>query len=282
VKRALLLALLAAWPASGAEPVKAKIALKSQQTLDVEIVSRGADNWVYVHEAGKQMEIGLQPADIDKIIFPVELDGDKLDDLYGRAQYKAVLGLLGEPLRPTLPFCDLPTNVSGLTRVYLKSLCWDGRYQDVLDITKTMARSADPAFRQRAALFRALADAGLNRLTEADAELKQAGAVTAKDEVAPLFWYAQAQLQLARKDWLAAQETTARIVAFCGKDLEWLLPGLYLSARCYANANQSNVVAQIAREMTQMYPNSRWTAQTLQLAGPAGKVDQAQDKGTKP
>jgi hypothetical protein len=252
--------------ATAAEPVKATLALKNKTRKDVEIVSRDAKGWLYYREPGKKIDVGIVTSDIESLVFPVQVDRDKLESLYSQAQYKEYADLLVATLRPTFPFVDLPTNVGGLTCFYLKARCWEGQYQEVLDVATVMARSAETNFMQQARAYRSLAYVGLQKLNEADAELKKIGTVTSKDDFAPLYWYALTQLQLARNDWQSAQENAARMVAFCGKELEWLLPGSYLSAKCYAHAKRDANVAQIASEMNQMYPKSRWTALTSQLS----------------
>jgi len=247
------------------EPVKAKLELKSGGKKEMEFIGRDLRGWVIMREVGKTMEIGMPATEFKSIEMPVKLDKAALNAACEKRDYKTAAEMLEAALKPAYPFMDLPSNLTPLLSQFLRCLYWDEQYAAIPPVVKLMSRSKDKDVQTEMTLFTCLAQLGMGNITDADVQLTKLGVMEETNSLAPFYWYARVQVLTEQKLWMPAHETAAKIIAYRARDLEWFPVGLYLTVRCYAQAEKYDVADQIVDELKTVCAKSRWTELALRL-----------------
>jgi tetratricopeptide (TPR) repeat protein len=249
-----------------AAPVPAKVHFKNNRVMEVQLVRRDGD-LLMVREAGKPAEIGFRASEIVMVEFPLDLEKRNVGQLFGEEKFGETAAALKPLLEPTHPYLDLPNNALATVRWMARCLHWAGQHEELLRTSAALRPFLKDASAQREMLcLEAAAQMGLGRTNEVAATLAKLEPVTRKDEQAALYWLTLAELQISRGQWTAAHETAAKVVAFRARDLEWLAPGLMLTARCYAHAQQYEAAEGILKEMQVVFPRSRWAKRAAEVA----------------
>ena len=248
------------------EPLPARVWLNKELSWDVDLLGRFGKNRIAVRKKGEEGELNLPPERILRIDFSVSTDRNRILDLYLDEKFDQIRDLLARELTPLLPYADVPSNVGWFHNMYMRSLYWTGRHQELARIATQFEDLTTPEIRYQARLWRTLALIATEALDEAAEVFDTIPSAESGLRYTAPYHYTRARLHEAAGRTGEAREAIASVIAFHTKDFEWMPAALCLSAQWYAEAGNTQVARQITDEIRTAYPATRWSAQAEMLA----------------
>jgi tetratricopeptide (TPR) repeat protein len=253
----LLLALVPAVHAQTNWP-KATLTLKNNRPFKAELLGRKDREWLRIRRLDNPAEIQLPDADVVQIEFELPLEESGGMAAYAEGNFSEAADRLGPLLEPTLRFMNVSNNLQDEAMSYLRSLYWAGRHTQTLAACDTMLARLDektPLGRdtQLYRILTLLAQGQYERVERAFATLP---APRVDDEWAAEYWIIKATLEERANKMAALQDTSARIIAFRSRDLEWMPLALVFSARSYLATGEVAVARQILEEIDLVFPRA--------------------------
>ena len=278
IKRAIVLLLVAftLLPASSlaqtfrrgeAPPEKVKpdtqcdVIFKNKKKWAADIVGRTSSNTLKMRRQGQSGVIEYPIKDIAAIKWNTEIDEIEVLQNYDRGEYKLVIETVTEATADMMRYSDIPNNLNKLLILIPRGLYWDKQYDQLIktatDIMRPL-RVVKGDIYDECNLLKILALQGLGKTGEADAALKKTEPLTRHDKLAPLYWYAMAKSHLNANNLKEAHENVAQMVAFSGKEFDWLPPALWLSVEQQIATTNFPVALQIIDELDIVAQNTEW------------------------
>jgi tetratricopeptide (TPR) repeat protein len=280
--RIFIAGLLLASGTIGQAQVPARLTLKSGEEWLVALYSF-SDGQVELQQRGSDQRMTV-PADMfSRVVFAVQADQIKIQDLYVRGEFEEVFNQLSEAIEPLKPYLSIPNNMTPYLMVLLKAAVWADRDQTVLEIAEWL-RDAQLSSGELVEVerFPVLALIRSGRLEAAEREIKALDIRFDKERDSALSWYLLARLRERQGRIPEAQEVAARIVAFHARDFEWMPPGLLLLAGLYGETGQYNAAEQVLQELRLLYASPHWMAQADRLAARLKKKELAELAAVEP
>lgn len=268
--------VLLAGSVEAAKPLPAELIMPGGRFWKGQVVGRDGDWLEFATEASAQpIRVGVNT--IQELAFQLDLDTDRLDELNQTLQYPQAIGLLESALRPYEPFQDLPSNLAPFYSMLMELYYKTGNYAASLEYASRISDYArDEELKRKSVVFRGMCLIAAGRLSEADALFASHGWTRdLPDDAPPEDLYITARFLFAKKDYAAAMETVAKVVAFHSDDREWVRPAELLCAEIYLEMGMLDSASEVVREMALIYKDSfeAEQAQKLKL-----KIDAARDR----
>lgn len=268
--------VLLAGSVEAAKPLPAELIMPGGRFWKGQVVGRDGDWLEFATEASAQpIRVGVNT--IQELAFQLDLDTDRLDELNQTLQYPQAIGLLESALRPYEPFQDLPSNLAPFYSMLMELYYKTENYAASLEYASRISDYArDEELKRKSVVFRGMCLIAAGRLSEADALFASHGWTRdLTDDAPPEDLYITARFLFAKKDYAAAMETVAKVVAFHSDDREWVRPAELLCAEIYLEMGMLDSASEVVREMALIYKDSfeAEQAQKLKL-----KIDAARDR----
>jgi len=263
---ALLLTAVGAAGVATAGP-KARLFLKSRNTLDVELITRNAMDTLSVRRVDAPGVTTVQIPQISRTFFQLDLGGVNVEQLYWDEKFAEVAAALAPALEPTYRFADLPNNnLLPFIKALIKALYWSGQYGAVSTTCDVLIGNPDagPA-EDWARVFKALSILRLVGVEQASALFSAIDEPKRGSDNVGAYHYARAVIRMAEGKISEAQEHAAQVVITQVWEPEWFAAGLYVSAQAYAKAKRYDVARQIVEEINLLYPQTRWAGRAKEL-----------------
>jgi tetratricopeptide (TPR) repeat protein len=243
-----------------AQPPRAKITLQTDRALQVELLGFASRDMIRLRDVTGGSEAGIGVRDIKMIEFEFEFDRAEIERQYHQTRFKQTAETLWAALRPCLPYIELPNNASEYLSMMLSAMYWNKQYQELGEATAgILSFSRNEPLRLEARLMRVLALVAQGRVPAAREDLAKVPADNAHDNIVAMRLFAEASIHVGEDNWDQALQTLARLVAFHGKNFDWMPPALVLLARAYARAGRYEVADQIVSELQMISPRTHWT-----------------------
>jgi hypothetical protein len=172
-------------------------------------------------------------------------------------------------------FVDVPANVTERLLRLIRSSFWSEQYEAVHKVCRHALRLGAPEdLRPLLHGYRLAALHGLGEKEEAYAELEGLEPPDPNREASALYWYLHFHRAADAGEAVAAQEAAAWIVAFRGKDFEWLPAGLFLSARAYLMGGRLDAVEHTLADLRDVFEGTSWASRAETEILPAFEREQ--------
>ncbi len=258
--------ILLAGTVEAAKPLPAELIMPGGRFWKGQVVGRDGDWLEFATESSAQpIRVGVNT--IEELSFKLELDTDMLEDLTQNLQYPQAIVMLESALRPYEPFQDIPSNLSPFNAMLMELYYKTGDYTKSLTYASRISGHArDQELQRKSVVFKGMCLIATDRLAEADELFASHGWTRDLPDDAPAEdLYITAKFLFAKKDYAAAMETVARVVAFHSEDREWVRPAELLCAEIYLEMGMLDSADEVIREMTLMYKDSFESEQAQKL-----------------
>lgn len=254
----LLLLLCAVGASAQTNWPRATLTLKNNRPFKAELLGRKDREWLRIRRLDNPAEIQLPDADVVQIEFDLPLEESGGLAAYAEGKFEEAADRLGPLLEPTLRFMNVSNNLQDEAMSYLHSLYWAGRHTQTLAACDTMLARLDeksPLGRdtQLYRILSLLAQGQYERVERSFAALPVPGV---DDAWAAEYWIIKATLEERANQMTALQDTSARLIAFRSRDLEWMPLALVFSARSYLATGEVAVAKQILEEIDLVFPRA--------------------------
>jgi hypothetical protein len=245
---------------------EATVIFKDKRSWEVEIVGV-KDGVLKMVMKNSNTEADTPVGDVAFLRFVIPFDENEVMKNYTFGEYEKAEAVLADKLRPYFFHLAFENNILPYVMILARSQYWLNKFAEANATADRVLRTV-PKERPEAteaALIKCLCLHATGR--SADTERIMAGLPTIdRDaEVAPIYWYSLARLHLTTNNVVQATENIANIVAFAGKDFDWMPPALYQSAEFHLAAHRFDVATQICQEMKLAAKDTPWQQKALDL-----------------
>jgi hypothetical protein len=158
---------------------------------------------------------------------------------------------------------------------------WDKQYEALIktadDIMRPLRVVKGDTF-DECLLLKTLALQSMGKTIDAAPILNDLEPLTRHDKHASLYWYSMAKLHLSTNNQAAAHENIAQMVAFSGKDFDWMPAALWLSTEHHVATTNFPVALQIIEEIDIVAQKSEWAQKAVDLQPRVKKMDDEHKK----
>lgn len=257
------------------------VIFKNRKKWAADLVGRTSQGTLKMRRKGQSGVIEYPIKDIAAIKYHTDIDEIEVLQNYDRGEFKKVIAEVTEATKDMLRYSDIPSNLNKLIILIPRSLYWDKQYQTLIktatDIMRPMRASKGDIW-EECNLLKTLALQALGRTNEAEPILNKMEPLTRHDKLASLYWYSMAKLHLSTNNQAAAHENIAQMVAFSGKDFDWMPPALWLSTEHHVASTNFPVAMQIIEEMDIVAQSTEWAVKALELQPRVKQMDDAHKK----
>lgn len=240
--------------------IQAEVLFSDRRALKVDMLGPTGNQMMrmVILDSGATLEQPIKS--IAKVKFELPFNPEELQKSFTFGNYTNVLQNLESFLPSMYPFLDLDSNVKPLYSVLVRSQYWQEKYADAITVCNRLTR-AFPENSPEQLEFRLLKILCLHSLGQPQETIKPLNEIPKlgiRDPLSPLFWYAQAQLHASTNNLYDANDYAAKIIAFSPKEMDWMPPALFLTARFYASTNRFDVARQICKELEIVAQDTPW------------------------
>jgi len=258
---------------AAAKPLPAELIMPGGRSWKGQVFGVDGD-WVEFATGSATQPIRVGANTIEELVFTVDIDKAEIAVLNRKMQYPQIIAMLETALKPFEPFRDIPSNLTPYNAVLMELYYKTGDYAKSLEYASRISEDArDPGLQRKSVVFKGMCLIETSRLDEAEELFESYGWTRDLPDDAPAEdLYITAKFLFAKKDYAAAIETAAKVVAFHSQDLEWVRPAEQLCAEIYLEMGMLDSADEVIREMSLMYAGSFEAEQAQQLKI---KVDRA-------
>ncbi len=249
-----------------AKPLKAKLIMPGGRSWKGHVVSRDGD-WIEFATGSGAKPIRIGASTIQELEFSVKLDGDKLVEMKKNREYERIIGVLERALAPFSEYSDIPSNLSKYNAVLMELYFKIGKYDKSLVISNEIAGDdRDLELQEKARIYQALALIESGNTQMAEKLLSSYGWDQGlNDDSSTEKLYITAKLLVLKKEYNAAMELIAKVIAFHSQDTEWSQPAELLCAQVYTELGLFDSAEEVIREIALLYKNTNEDDQAQQL-----------------
>jgi tetratricopeptide (TPR) repeat protein len=265
-------ALLAA-SVEATKPLPAELIMPGGRSWKGQVVGLDGD-WLEFATGSSAQPIRVGANTIQELVFKVDLDTAEIEVLNRNMQYPQIIAMLETALKPYAPFRDIPSNLAPFNALLMELYYKTGNYTKSLEYSSRISEDGrDPEIQRRSVVFKGMCLIETDHLSEAEELFATHGWTRDLPDDAPAEdLYITAKFLFAKKDYAAAMETAAKVIAFNSQNLEWMRPAELLCAEIYMEMGMLDSADEVIREMTLMYKGSFEAEQAQKLKI---KVDRA-------
>ncbi len=244
---------------SFAEALPAELIMGNGRSWKGKLVRRDGD-WIEFNTGTTSRPMRIGASKIKELKFKVSINSEKVSKMMHDREFDLVIEMVGEAIEPFVEYSDIPSNLTVYNALLMELLYRTGQYDKSLAISSKIALDGrNPTLQEKARLYQAMALIDAGRQAEAEALLSEYG--WGQDEDSPANLYISAKLMVLKKNYSAAIELAAKVVAFHSQDPDWMQPAEMLCAEIYtelgaSNPNMYNSAAEVCREILMLYPNT--------------------------
>ena len=172
---------------------------------------------------------------------------------------KALENLLNMNVGPVAEYSYLSTNLGEYLVWLLKTQSWNGNVAGMGKTIGQLRQTKNPRLIAEASLYFTMMLLDQGKVENAKTIFSSV------DDPAsisiPMTEYIMGKIALDEGDSRKAMQHVARIVAFHGRDAEWMPPATVLEARVYQMLGQPEKAQAVANELILAYPGTQWSRQ---------------------
>lgn len=264
---------LLAGSAEAANPLAAELIMPGGRSWKGQVVGRDGD-WLEFATGSSAQPIRVGAGTVQELIFRVNVDAAAIETLNRNMEYQQIITMLESTLKPYEPFRDIPSNLTPFNALLMDLYYKTKDYSKSLEYASRVgADDRDPEAQRKSFVFKGMCLIEMGSLPEAEELFASQGWTRDLPDDAPAEdLYITAKFLFAQKDYSAAMELVAKVIAFNSQDLEWTRPAELLCAEIYLELGMLDSADEVIREMALMYKNSFEADQAQKLKG---KVDTA-------
>ncbi|MEA2067898.1 MAG: hypothetical protein U9P12_01745 [Verrucomicrobiota bacterium] len=185
------------------------------------------------------------------------------ETMFRSGDRKSLEGLLNQYVSPVAQYGYLPTNLGDYLLWLLRVQYWNGNPVGAAKTIGHIRQTKDQAFIDAASLYYAMMLLDQGKLPDAKTVFSSIG--NPEGISVPMAGYIRGKIALEEGDPRGAMQQVARIVAFHGRDPEWMAPATVLEARIYQRLGQPRKAAAVANELMIAYPGTQWSKLGAQI-----------------
>ena len=274
----LVICALLAGSGEAANPLTAELIMPGGRSWKGQVVGRDGD-WIEFATGAAAQPIRVGANTIEELAFKVEIDTAEMEDLNRNMQYPQIITMLEAALKPYALYRDIPSNLAPFNALLMELYYKTGDYTRSLEYaSRISADGRDPQIQRKAVVFQGMCLIETDRLPEAEELFAKHGWTRDLPDDAPAEdLYITAKFLFAKKDYGAAMETVAKVIAFNSQNMEWMRPAELLCAEVYLAMGLLDSADEVIREMDLMYKGSFEAEQARKLKI---KVDRARIQQT--
>jgi len=179
------------------------------------------------------------------------------EKMFRSGDRKSLEGLLEMNIGPVMQYSYLPTNLGDYLVWLLKVQYWNGNQAGMAKTISQIRQTNDAGRIDIASLYFAMMLLDQGKLENA----KTVFASVANPELisVPMAEYIRGAIALEEGSAREAMQHVARIIAFHGRDPEWMPPATVLEARAYQMLGHPEKAVAVANELIIAYPGTQWS-----------------------
>ena len=256
-----------------ANPLPAELIMPGGRSWKGQVVGRDGD-WLEFATGASAQPIRVGVNTIQELAFKVDINTAEMEALNRNMQYLQIIAMLEAALKPYEPFRDIPSNLMPFNALLMELYYKTGDYASSLEYASRITGDGrNPEIQRKSVIFKGMCLIEAGRLSEAEELFAKYGWTRDLPDNAPAEdLYITARFLFAKKDYAAAMETVAKVIAFNSQDLEWIRPAELLCAEIYLEMGMPDSADEVIREMSLMYKGSFEAEQAQKLKI---KVDRA-------
>lgn len=257
---------LLAGSVQAANPLPAELIMPGGRSWKGQVVGLDGD-WLEFATGSAAQPIRVGADTIQELAFKVDIDTAEIEVLNRNMQYPQIIAMLETALKPFEPFRDIPSNLAPFNALLMELHYKTGDYAKSLEYASRISEDdRDPALQRKGVVFKGMCLIETDRLSEAEELFETHGWTRELPDDAPAEdLYITARFLFAKKDYSAAMETVAKVIAFNSQDLEWIRPAELLCAEIYLEMGMLDSADEVIREMSLMYTGSFEAEQAQKL-----------------
>lgn len=252
--------------AAAAKPLPAELIMPGGRSWKGQVVGLDGD-WLEFATGSSAQPIRVGADTIQELSFKVDLDTSEMELINRNRQYPQLIAMLETALEPYEPYRDIPSNLAPFNAMLMELYYQTGDYAQSLEYASRISEDGrDPDIQRKSVVFKGMCLIETERLSEAEELFAQHGWTRDLPDDAPAEdLYITAKFLFAKKDYAAAMETVAKVIAFNSQNLEWIRPAELLCAEIYLEMGLLDSAEEVIREMSLMYKGSFEAEQAQKL-----------------
>lgn len=242
--------------ASEAASLQAELIMPGGRSWKGLVVGRDGDWIEFSTGATKPIRVGA--GTIEELIFEVNVDQEKINEMYRSREYERIIASLDRMLEPFTGYDDIPSNLVKYNAILMELHYKTKNYDKTLEIAGKIAMDErDPVLQDQSRVYQALALIDAERPEDAEELLAKYGwNEELNDEAAPQKLYIAAKLMTLKKQYADAMELVAKVIAFNSQDPEWMQPAELLCAEIYTELGMYDSAEEVIRQISLLYKNT--------------------------
>ncbi len=177
--------------------------------------------------------------------------------MFFAGDYAALEELMDRYVMPVTQYVNIPGNLGKYLIWMLRTQYWTENRAGMLRTIQLLEQTNTPDYMDAANLYLCLQMLDSGKADEAKVLFEK---VETPDRLsAAMAGYLRGRFALAAGDYREAMRHVAEVIAFHGRDPEWMAPTTALEAQIYQFAGQPAKAALVAEELVLAYPGSRWS-----------------------
>lgn len=237
-------------------------------SLQAEMIMPGGKSWkgLVVGRDGDWIEFSTGPSKpirvgagtIKELIFVVDIDQEKINEMNRNREYERIIAALDRALEPFVEYSDIPSNLVRYNAILMELHYKIKNYDKALEIAGTIAMDErDPDLQDKSRVYQALSLIDAGRSDEAEQLLTKYGwNEDLSDEASPQKLYIAAKLMNLKEQYADAMELVAKVIAFNSQDPEWMQPAELLCAEVYTELGMYDSAEEVIRQISLLYKNT--------------------------
>lgn len=248
--------VLMAGVAAEAAPLKAELIMPGGRSWKGSVIGLDGEWLEFSTGATRPIRIGANT--IEELVFEVNIDQDKLNEMNVNREYERIISALNRTLAPFAEYSDIPSNLSRYNALLMELYYKTKNYDKTLEIAEKLAADErDPELQEQSRVYQALALIDAERPDEAEKLLTKYGwNEDLSKDAAPEKLYITAKLLTLKKQYADALELVARVIAFNSQDPDWMQPAELLCAEIYTELGMYDSAEEVIRQISLLYKNT--------------------------
>jgi tetratricopeptide (TPR) repeat protein len=244
--------------------LKAELIMPGGRSWKGSVVSRDG-NWIEFSTGGRPIRIGANT--IDELVFEVRIDADKMNEMNRNREYTRLIATLTKVLDPYKDYNDIRSNLVRYNSLLMELYYKTGEYDKATAIaSQIVADDRDEKLQDKSRIYHALSLIDAGRAAEAEALLAEYGWDGELDaDAAPEKLYVTAKLLAMKKDYSAAMELVAKVIAFNSQDPDWMQPAELLCAEVYTELGMYDSAEEVIHQISLLYKDTNEDDLALKL-----------------
>ena len=239
-----------------AAPLKAELIMPGGRSWKGSVIGLDGEWLEFSTGATRPIRIGANT--IEELVFEVNIDQDKLNEMNVNREYERLISVLDRTLAPFSEYSDIPSNLSRYNALLMEFYYKTKNYDKTLEFAEKLAADdRDLELQEQSRIYQALALIDAQRLDEAAKLLTEYGwNEDLSKNAAPEKLYITAKLLTLKKQYADALELVARVIAFNSQDPDWMQPAELLCAEIYTELGMFDSAEEVIRQISLLYKNT--------------------------